>query len=113
MSTWDILQIFLILALMMGMLYGLLFLIKKYLYSYQSKGDSGSKIEIISTQVLMPKKYVSVIKFNSSFYLLGVSDNSVNLIDKLDNECLENPLEENIERKQSFLSLLKSNMGIG
>lgn len=113
MSAWDVLQIFLILAIMMGMLYGLLFLVKKYLYSFQKGGASGSQIEVLSTQALLPKKYVSVVKFKKSIYLLGVADGSVSLIDKLNDEKLENSLEENLEAKPNFLSLLKSNMGIG
>ncbi len=83
MSTWDIIQVFLILAIMMAVMYGLLYLVKKYFYSFEKKGGADSRISIISTQAILPKKYVSVVKFNDSVYLLGVSDHSVNLIDKI------------------------------
>ena len=113
MSTWDILQIFLILAVMSAIMYGLLYLVKKYIYSYEKTGDKDSKISIVSTQALMPKKFVSVIKFNNNVYLLGVSDQSVNLIDKLSTDQLEVSQEEPSEStKKNFLKLLKSNMGI-
>ncbi len=113
MGTWDILQIFLILGVMMGIMYGLLYLVKKYLYSFEKKGDNNSKIKIISTQAILPKRYVSVIQFNDNIYLLGVSDQSINLIDKLENDFMEtNNLDEENKPKQNFLNLLKSNMGI-
>ena len=114
MSTWDILQIFLILGLMTGILYGLLYFVKKYFYSFDKRGDSNTKINVISTQAILPKKYVSVIQFNNITYVLGVSEQSVNLIDKID-DCGINSSNENSEptQKPNFLTLLKKNMGIG
>lgn len=115
MSTWDIVQIFLILAVMMGIMYGLLYLVKKYLYSFDKEGSKESKVHIISTQTILPKKYVSVIQFNNTLYLLGVSDQSVNLIDKIDPSILESneqPEQKSTGEKLNFLKLLKNNMGI-
>ena len=113
MNAWDIIQIFIILALMMGIMYAILYFVKKYLYSFDNKNKSNSKISVISTQTILPKKYVSVIEFNNFTYLIGVSDQSVNLIDKFNSENIVNQSSEseNIE-KTNFLKLLKSNMGI-
>ena len=94
-------------------MYGLLYLVKKYLYSYEKKGNSDSRVQVLSTQAILPKKFVSVVKFNESVYLLGVSDQSVNLIDKLDSEIMENHSDDDLKpEKHNFLQLLKSNMGI-
>ena len=89
-------------------MYGLLYLVKKYFYSFEKKGGVDSRISILSTQAILPKKYVSVVKFNDSVYLLGVSDHSVNLIDKLDSNYLdENNDSNNQIEKPNFLKLLK------
>ena len=113
MNTWDIMQVFLILGVMAGIMYGLLYLVKKYFYSFEKKGGVDSRISILSTQAILPKKYVSVVKFNDTVYLLGVSDHSVNLIDKLDSGYLDENNETNNEiEKPNFLKLLKHNMGI-
>jgi len=113
MKTWDVIQIFLILGVMMGVMYALLYLVKKYFYSFEKKGGANSRVQILSTQAILPKKYVSVIKFNESVYLLGVSDQSVNLIDKVGSTIDENLSEEmNDSEKPNFLQLLKSNMGL-
>lgn len=113
MKTWDIIQIFLILGVMMGVMYALLYLVKKYFYSFEKKGGANSKIQVLSTQVILPKKYVSVIKFNEVVYLLGVSDQSVNLIDKV-GSSLDEEISDEIKdsEKPNFLQLLKKNMGI-
>lgn len=113
MNAWDILKIFLILGVMAGIMYALLFLVKKYLYSFEKKGNGNSQIQVLSTQVILPKKYVSLVRFDNSVYLLGIADQSVNLIDKIDSSNLENKKEDDSEEtKTSFLKLLKSNMGI-
>ncbi len=114
MNTWDIVQIFLILAIMTGAMYALLFLVKKYLYSFEKKGTSETQINVISTQTILPKRFVSVIEFNNSVYLLGVSDQSVNLIDKYEADSLKNNIDEEKEsdEKPNFLKMLKNNMGI-
>lgn len=113
MGTWDIIQIFIILAVMAGIMYGLLFLVKKYLYTFDKNGTNNSKIKIISTQAILPKKFVSVIQFNNNVYLLGISEQSVNLIDKIDENKFNQESSENLEKpKPNFLSLLKTNMGL-
>ena len=86
MNTWDIIKIFLILGAMMGIMYALLYLVKKYFYSFEKKGGASTSVKVLSTQVILPKKYVSVIQFNNSTYLLGVSEQSVNLIDKIEEQ---------------------------
>lgn len=113
MKTWDIIQIFLILAIMMGVMYALLYFVKKYFYSFDKKGSADSRVSVLSTQLILPKKFVSVIKFNDKVYLLGVSDQSVNLIDKLDSNDLTEPITDAASNeKPNFLKLLKNNMGI-
>lgn len=113
MKTWDVIQIFLILGAMMGLLYVLLYLVKRYFYSFEKKGGANSKVQILSTQAILPKKYVSVIKFNESVYLLGVSDQSVNLIDKVGSSLDEELSDESKDSERpNFLKLLKNNMGI-
>jgi len=110
-STWDVVKIFLILGAMMGIMYALLYLVKKYFYSFEKKGEDSTNVQVLSTQVILPKKYVSVIRFNNSTYLLGVSEQSVSLIDKID-ELEETRTTTNVgEEKPNFLSLLKKNMG--
>ena len=98
---------------MMGVMYALLYVVKKYLYSFEKKGTSDTKINVISTQAILPKRFVSVIEFNNSVYLLGVSDQSINVIDKYDADFLNETKEENnTDDKPNFLKLLKKNMGI-
>lgn len=113
MSTWDILQIFLVLGLMVIFMYGLLFIVKKYFYSFEKRSASGNKINIISTQAIMPKRFLSIIEFNNKVYMVGVTDQSINLIDKIDSDSIGQIDKKNEEvEKLNFLTLLKNNMGM-
>ena len=112
MGFGDIAQIFLVLLLLIGVMYSLLFLVKKYLFTFDKKGSKLVKINVLSTQVLMPKKYVSVVRIKDKIFILGVSDNSITLLDKQDDFTKD--LEDEIgsdSSKKSFLDMLKQNMG--
>jgi len=114
MNYWDIAKVFLILFVMLGVMYLLLYVVKKYLYTVDSKNPNSFKINILSTQTILPKKFVSIIKIHGRIYVLGLSENSISVIDRLDDTIEENPyLTDNTEEKLSFLQLLKKNMGLG
>lgn len=114
MNTWDILKIFLILGAMVGIMYATLYFVKKYFYTFNNKETNSKRVNILSTQTILPKKYVSVIKFNNTIYLLGVAEQSINLLDKYEetDEIEEDNTSESPEKRQNFLQLLKQNMGI-
>lgn len=113
MNYWDIVKVFVILLIMLGVMYLLLYLVKKYLYSFDKKGSNTLKIKVLSTQTILPKKYVSVIEFHDQLYLIGVSDQSINLLDKLDQFIDDlNPDQDVNAEKPNFLKLLKKNMGL-
>lgn len=112
MGFGDIAQIFIILFALLAVMYGLLYLVKKFLFTYDKKASKLVNISVLSTQVLMPKKYISVVKIRDKVYVLGVSDNSISLLDKQEDFTKE--LDDELEgtEKKNFLDMLKGNMGI-
>ena len=96
---------------MMGVMYAILYFVKRYFYSYEKKGGTSNTIQVLSTQAILPKKFVSVIRFNNSVYLLGVSEQSLNLIDKIEEYNFEQPPDKSLNEKPNFFELLKKNMG--
>lgn len=111
MTVWNIVYIFIILVLLLGLMYGLLWLMKRYFYSNKKFRPNALGIEVISTQLIMPKKFISAVKIHDKIYLLGISEQSVNFIDKLD----EIPEDLNLEKAKgqqggTFLDALKKNL---
>ena len=113
MGFGDIAQIFFILFVLLGVMYGMLYLVKKFLFTYDKRASKLINISVLSTQALMPKKFISVVKIRDKVYILGVSDNSISLLDKQEDFTKELDDEEfNNTEKKNFLDLLKGNMGI-
>jgi flagellar protein FliO/FliZ len=112
MNTWDFVKIFLVLILLVGLLYFTLILIKKYFYRTESKHPKLINIRILASQILMPKKFLSVVKIQDKFYILGISEHSVNLIDKFEDQDLNLRLEQgNSNSMVNFLDYFKKSLG--
>lgn len=113
MTFWSILQSFLPLILIVALLYGVLWYLKKVGFGKNKKYANAVSIKVISHQMIMPKKYISIVKVDSKLLVLGVAENSINLIKELDS-ISENELQNNIAvpSNNNFLSILKKNMGI-
>ncbi len=113
MSFLDILKAIIPLIFIVGLLYGVLFFVKKYGVSFKGKGSSLINIKVLSSQMLMPKKYISVVKVEDKILVLGVSEHSISLLKELDSTIDE--VETNNftpDNDQSFLKILKKNIGL-
>jgi flagellar protein FliO/FliZ len=111
MATSDLLMAFLPLLFIVGLLYAAMLFLKKY--SFRAKGrDSGIlNIRVISNKMIMPKKFISVVKIENKLLVLGISENSMALLKEIDSPAV--PLEETTSEneKESFLTILKKNFG--
>lgn len=111
MSAWDIIKIFLVLFVLLGVMYFLLLIAKRFLYSVDTKNSKLFNINVISTQALMPKRFVSVVKIQDKLYVLGISDYSVNLIDKIDSPEDLDLNTEQLSGHPNFLEYFKKSLG--
>ena len=82
MSFFEIVKLIFPLLLICGMLYGLLVLVKKY--SFKRGGTSFLDIKVINNQMIMPKKFLSVVKVKDKLLILGVSENNISLLKEID-----------------------------
>ncbi len=82
MSFFEIVKLIFPLLLICGMLYGLLVLVKKY--SFKRGGISLLDIKVINNQMIMPKKFLSVVKVKDKLLILGISENNISLLKEID-----------------------------
>ena len=61
-------------------------------------GTSKNPIKVIATHPLTNKSRVQIIEVNNKQYLLGVSDQSINLLDQLESP-IDNTASENVTQK--------------
>ncbi len=112
MSFLDIVKALIPLIIIVGLLYGVLLFIKKYGISFKGNKAGSVSINVISTQMIMPKRFISVVKVEDKLLVLGVSDNSITLLKELEySDEIENPYNQT-ETKNNFVDLLKKNLGI-
>ena len=112
MSFLDITKAILPLILIVGMLYGVLYFIRKYGISFKGNKTGSVAINVLSSKMIMPKKYISVVKVDDKLLILGVSDHSITLLKEVDRpEETEQPFAGN-ENKINFMDLLKKNLGL-
>jgi flagellar biosynthetic protein FliO len=112
MSFFEILQAFLPLLLIVGLLFILMKYVKKSGFSFKPKTSKFFNIKVINTQMIMPKKFISVVKVKDTFFVLGISDNSVNLLKEY--EGMEDIEEIPVEQANGnrFIDHFKKSLGI-
>jgi len=111
MSIWDVLIAILPLILILGLLYATLIFVRKTGFTVGKNTNSLSQIRVVSTQAIMHKKLISIVKVQNSYLVLGISENSITLLKELDS--INEEINENEQKlKPKFSELLKQNLGI-
>ena len=112
MSFLDIVKALIPLLVIIGLLYGVLVFVRRYGISVKGKKSGAVSIDVISTQMIMPKKFISVIKIEDRLLVLGVSEQSITLIKEMDKSVEINSKPALDTDKNNFLDLLKKNLGM-
>lgn len=112
MSTTDLLKALLPLVLIIGLLYAAMLFLKRY--SFRGKGkDAGIlNIRVLSNKMIMPKKFISVVRVEDKLFLLGLSENSITLLKEIDSPVDKTDEAAQQFEKESFFNILKKNMGM-
>ena len=109
-------KVFFPLVLIVGLLYTVLHFVKKSGFSIRgsnSKLYKNLSVKVISSQMIMPKKFISIVKIKDKFLVLGVSENSINMLKEFDDENeYDEPVYNEKNSENNFLSILKKNLGI-
>jgi len=79
-SVWDFVRMLLVLGAVLGFIYFIFFLFKKF---GKSKIISDSTISIISTKNLEPGRSLHLIEIGSQVFLIGSGESSVQLITEI------------------------------
>ncbi|AHC14595.1 flagellar biosynthetic protein FliO [Salinispira pacifica] len=106
---WDLLRMVLVLALVVGLIYGLYFILRK---SKSSQEENSSFIQVLSNQHLPGGKTLHVIDVGGKVYLLGAGDGGVNLITEINDKETVDEMRLQASRQQlhkgNFSQLLGS-----
>ena len=112
MSFLDIVKALIPLLVIVALLYGVLVFVKRYGISVKGKKSGAVLIDVVSTQMIMPKKFISVVRVEDRLLVLGVSDQSITLLKEMDKPVDNTPKPSFEADKNNFLDLLKKNLGM-
>lgn len=113
MSFVEIISALLPLFLIVALLYAAHLYIKKSGFKLKTKANRMFDFDVVANQMLMPKKFISVIRIKDKYLVLGVSENSINLLKELDADELS--LDNNTDsdpKQSSFIEIFKKNIGL-
>lgn len=109
MSFFDIIRMLLPLLLITALLGGVLWYVKKYSFQAKNTASLGVDVKVMSSKMILPKKYISIIKVKDRLLVLGVSDNSINLLKEFD-VSPEDEITFESRGKENFIDVLKKNL---
>ena len=112
MTFFDIIKSFIPLILILGLLFGVLILVRKYSFSMNGKKSRSLNVDVITNQLILPKKYISFVRVQDKVLVLGVSENNITLLKEIDYSSVESDELIKTESKPNFLDILKQNLGI-
>jgi len=84
MSVLDVVKMLLPLFVILLILLGALYIVKKTRIATNGNGAFNIDIKILTAKSILPKKYIAVVKVDEKILILGVSDNSINLLKEMD-----------------------------
>lgn len=105
MSFFEIIKLIFPLLLICFMLYGLLVFVKRY--SFKRGGSSLLDIKVINNQMIMPKKFLSVVKVKDKLLILGISENNITLLKEIDADATDLMNETEANHTQGFADIFK------
>ncbi len=106
MSAGDIIYVFVVLTILLAGVYVVVYLMKKTMFRYDNSAMQNIPISLVAIRGIMPKKYVGVVKVGDEFYLIGISENNITMLDKLDAEKFDE-LDFSDEPPAKFSDALK------
>ncbi len=112
MTFFEIIKSFIPLLLLLGLLFGVLILVRKYSFSMHGKKSRALNIDVLTNQLILPKKYISVVRVQNKVLVLGVSENNISLLKEIDYTSPEIDDIVKTEGKPNFVDILKQNLGI-
>ncbi|MHB8578613.1 MAG: flagellar biosynthetic protein FliO [Ignavibacteriaceae bacterium] len=112
MSIFDVIKAIIPLFIIVALLYGVLLFVKRYGVSLKGNKSSSVVINVLSSQMIMPKKFISIVKVEDKLLVLGVSEQSITLLKELDQPLVSQRQSGSFEEKNNFLDVLKKNIGL-
>ncbi len=115
---WVILKTLFSLAAVLGLMFALVFLMKKFFYGSRSQSSSAVEIEILGSRTLAPKRSVYVLQVMEKVIVVGMTEQGMQTLTEMDGSVTRNETMiehfrhqgETAEPKTNFPSYLSKHL---
>lgn len=112
MGFFDIVKSIVPLVVVLGLLYGILLLVRKYSFSLNNKKNKNFHVDVVHNQIIMPKKYLSLVRIKDKILVLGISENNISVLKEFDYAEFSGDEDDVQSLKPNFVDILKQNLGM-
>lgn len=97
---WELLKVVAALVGVLGLMVGVVFAMKKFLYGGTSEAAQVVPIEILSQKALQPKRTLYVVKVLNKLIVLGSTEQGLQRLSEIDDESVLESIEELQEHRR-------------
>jgi flagellar biosynthetic protein FliO len=83
---WVLVKTLFSLVAVLGLMIGVVFLLKKFVYGSGAPSSAQVEIKVIGSRSLSPKKSISVVRVMGKVLVVGLSEQGMSLLTELDSE---------------------------
>jgi len=83
MNVSQMFQVFSALCFIVGLLLLFYWIAKRFFIPWQAANNKGD-IEVLETKMILPKKYISIVRIKGKVFAVAISEGSMTLISELD-----------------------------
>jgi flagellar biosynthetic protein FliO len=110
---WLFFKTFLSLGLVIGLIVVVLYLMKKFLYGGRAANIASGNMKLLGHLAIQPKKVIYLVKVVDKVFVVGVAENSMQMLGEINNPELLRHMDENVGKSvpaapKKFSDYLKS-----
>lgn len=108
-TTWEVIKVILMLALIVAVIYGISYFFKN---TFKKKNDEDPFLRQVSKVTLSPGKSVQIVTLLDKAYIIGVTDDNINLLGEVEDKeliasmNLYSDKNENVTKPKTFADIL-------
>ncbi len=99
---WSLVKLLGVLAVVIGLIYGFIVLLRKMMGQRVTGGRNGKLLEVLETAYIGQKKSISLVRFSDRAVLIGAGDDNLSVLAELSQEETAKLIEQTRTEKTSI-----------
>ena len=85
---WVLLKTLASLAAVLGLMFGLVIVMKKYMYGFQSTRSALISVDVLGQRLIQPKRSIVVVKVLTKIMIVGMTEEGMTLLGEIDDAAI-------------------------